>query len=74
MNNRYQILKSLENFNKLISMGILSIHLFDWIVIYEYYLIERQTNKKLQSYSNTAEQYKIGERHVMRVVSWMEGY
>jgi hypothetical protein len=55
-------------------MGILSIHLFDWIVIYEYYLIERQTNKKLQSYSNTAEQYKIGERHVMRVVSWMEGY
>lgn len=73
MNNRYETLKSLENFNKLIALGILSIHLFDWIVIYEYYLIERQTNKKLQSYSNTAEQYKIGERHVMRVVSWMEG-
>jgi hypothetical protein len=73
MVNRYETLKSIQNINRLYLLGILQMHIMDWVVIYEYYLIERQTNKKLQSYSNTAENYRLSERHVMNIVFWMEG-
>jgi len=72
MVNRYEVIKSISNINRLYLLGILQIHLMDWVVIYEYYLIERQTNKKLQSYTNTAENYRLSERHIMNIVSWME--
>lgn len=71
--NRYQTIKALANFNLLISLGIVPINIMDWIVIYEYYLSERETQKKMQAYSNTAENYKLKERQVMNVVSWMQG-
>lgn len=73
MVNRYETIKSISNINRLYLLGILQIHLMDWVVIYEYYLIERQTNKKLQSYTNTAENYRLSDRHIMNIVSWMEG-
>jgi len=72
MVNRYQTLKELTNFKELISFGIIPMNIFDWVIIYEYYLSERTTNKKMQSYCNTAENYKISERQVMNVVLWME--
>jgi len=72
MVNRYQTLKQLSNFKELISFGIIPMNIFDWVIIYEYYLSERLINKKMQSYSNTAENYKISERQVMNVVCWME--
>ena len=72
--NRYEILKGIENFDTLISRGIISIIIVDWIVIYEYYLSERLTEKKMQSYENTAEKYNISEKQVRNVVNWMEGY
>lgn len=72
MNNRYEVLKSLKEFNLLISLGIIPINIVDWIVMYEYYIEERKVNKKMQSYSNTAENYKVHEQTIMNVVSWME--
>ncbi len=72
MVNRYTTLKSIPNLNALIAFGIIPMHIFDWLIIYEYYLIERKTNKKLQSYTNTSENYKKSERQVMNVVFWME--
>jgi len=72
MANRYQTIKALDNFKVLIALGIVPINIMDWIVIYEYYLSEREINKKMQSYSNTADNYRLSERQVMNVVSWME--
>lgn len=71
--NRYEVLKSIE-LHKLISLGIVSIHLFDWITIYEWYIKERQTNNKMQSYANTSEFRKqvISEKTVRNIVKWME--
>jgi hypothetical protein len=68
---RFEVLKSIE-LTKLVGRGIVPIHLMDWLVIYEYYLDERKTLGKMQSYSNTAENYKLSESHIMNVVSWME--
>jgi hypothetical protein len=70
--NRYQTIKLIDNINTLVAMGIISIIVLDWIVIYEYYLIERKTLGKMQSYCNTAENYKLSERQIMNVVAWME--
>ena len=72
MVNRYTILKSIPNINKLYLLGILPIHLMDWTVIYEYYLDERKCLGKMQSYSNTADNYNLSENHIMNIVYWME--
>ena len=72
MKNRYQTIKALDNFNLLISLGIVPITIMDWIVIYEFYLEERKTNKKMHSYSNTAENYRMSESQIINVVYWME--
>lgn len=72
MKNRYETIKALDNFKLLISLGIVPITIMDWLVIYEYYLEERKTNKKMQSYSNTAENYRMSESQIINVVYWME--
>jgi hypothetical protein len=71
MKNRYLVLKEIE-LTKLVGLNIIPIHLMDWLVIYEYYCEERKSLGKMQSYSNTAENYKLSESHIMNVVSWME--
>ena len=72
MVNRYETLKKATNITTLISIGVIPITIIDWIVIYEYYLDERKSQKKMQSYSNTAENYKLSERQVMNIACWME--
>jgi hypothetical protein len=73
MKNRYEIIKALNgNFKTLVSLGIVPIQIHDWVNIYEFFLIERKTEKKMQSYENTAENFKISTRQVMNVIRWME--
>jgi hypothetical protein len=73
MKNRYEIIKDLNgNFKTLVSLGIVPIQIHDWVNIYEFFLIERKTEKKMQSYENTAENFKISTRQVMNVIRWME--
>ena len=72
--NRYGNIKALNNLNLLVSLGIISITVIDWIVLYEYYLDERKSNGKMQSYCNTAENYKVNETTIRRIASWMESY
>lgn len=73
MVTRYNVLKQIPNFNLLISLGIMPMSIVDWIVMYEYYLDEKKIHKKMQSYSNTAENYKVNETTIRRIVCWMEG-
>lgn len=69
---RYEIIKSLPNFKQLIAVGLIPMQIFDWLTIYEHYLIERQTEGKMQAYTNTAELFKFSERQIMNLVKWME--
>lgn len=73
--NRYEFIKSIEpQFTNLIKLGFISVHFFDWIIIYEWYLIERKTNGIMQSYSNTAEYRRpaLSEGQVRKIVKYME--
>ena len=70
--NTYQTLKDLDNFNFLISKGIIKMIVFDWLVMYECYLEEMKKFNKMQAYENTAESYKCSTRQIMNLVKWME--
>ena len=70
---RYKVLKQLNGkFRILINLGIIPINIWDWVVMYEYYLEERKVNGKMQSYQNTAEQYRVSETTIRNLVKWME--
>ena len=70
---RYKVLKQLNGkFRILINLGIIPISIWDWLVMYEYYLEERKVNAKMQSYQNTAEQYRVTETTIRNLVKWME--
>lgn len=72
--SRYKQLKELQNdgtLRRLIVMQFVSVSLWDRLLIYEYYLSEVGTSK-MQAYTNTADQYRISERTVQRIVEWME--
>ena len=72
MKNRYQILKATPNLTTLISIGAVPMEIFDWLIYYEAFLEENKTLKRMQSYSNVAENYKKSEQHIGNVVRWME--
>ena len=70
---RYEVISKLNgNFKILIALGIIPIQISDWKKIYEHYLIERKTLKKMQSYTNTSERFSVSEMTVRRIVDWME--
>ena len=73
MKNRYNTIKLLgKDFYSLVALGIIPIQIHDWINIYEAFIIERKTEKKMQSYSNVSEHFKLSVRHVINVIKWME--
>jgi len=72
MSNRYQAIKEIQNLKQLIAFGIVPISILEWVVMYEYYLDERKSLGKMQSYSNTAENYRVHEDTIRKLVYWME--
>lgn len=70
---RYEVISKLNGkFKTLIALGFIPVHINDWKRIYEHYLIERKSHKKMQSYCNTAERFRVNEMTVRRIVDWME--
>jgi hypothetical protein len=70
---RYETITNLgEGFLKLISAGIVSVHLLDWKVYYEYYLQEAKKNKTSEAVNMVAANYDVSKRHVQRIVAYME--
>lgn len=68
----YEFIKKDEKvIRKYIQKGLIPVHIMTWRTIYEYYLVERESNGKMQSYSNTAENYKVNECTVRNIVYWM---
>jgi hypothetical protein len=72
MVNNYEVLKSTPNINTLIRIGVISCHILSWIQMYEYYLDRRKSEKKMQAYEDTAENFNISSRQVMNLVNYME--
>lgn len=69
----YEFLKKEEKtVKKYISKGVMSVHFLTWKTMYEYYISERKEgNSKMESYQNTAENYKVSEATVRNMVYWM---
>ena len=70
---RYETILNLgDGFLKLINSGIVSVHLLDWKVYYEYYLQESEKNKASEAINMVAANYDVSKRHMQRIVAYME--
>ena len=77
---RYETLLSLgDSLIKLIGKNIIPVHVLDWKVYYEAYLKEtealQKTNgkiKKTRAAGNVADNYKISERNMFKIIAFME--
>jgi len=78
---RYETINNLgDNFIKIMSKGLMPVHLLDWKVYYEAYL--EQANLMLKEYGKpkktkaaeiTAAMYNISDRTVFSIIAFMEG-
>lgn len=68
---RYELIKSI-NLTPLVACGIVSINIATWLTIYEFYLNELKDNQKVIAISFTSDYYKISERNLYRIISFME--
>jgi hypothetical protein len=79
--NRYETILSLGgDFIKLMGKNIIPLHILDWKVYYEAYLKEADIlekrhgrPKKTRAAGNVADDYKISERNMFYIISFMEG-
>ena len=77
---RYETITGLgDDFVKLISKGLVPVHLLDWKVYYEAYL--RESEKQRQKHGKVrkthvactiADDFKISERSIFTVIAFME--
>ena len=71
----YEILNVFEddlNFLLLLKKGVIPLSVLDKKVYYEYYLNQKKTTNKAQSITNTAEEYKVSERTIIRAIDFMD--
>ncbi len=70
----YSAIKKLENdinFLILLRRGVIPLSILDKKVYYEFYINELKTVNKTQAIANTAEEYKVSERTIIRAVDFM---
>lgn len=75
MENRYIILKKLKEtnqFNKLVSSGIIPLSVSTKLMIYETYLDQVLNNKKSVAVQFTADYYKVSVQYVYQLIVFME--
>jgi len=78
--NRYETILSLgDNFIKLMGKSLIPVHVLDWKVYYEAYLkqtelLNKQYGKPKKTWAAgmVAEEYKISERQMFKIISFME--
>ncbi|UAB84346.1 hypothetical protein INR75_19685 [Zunongwangia sp. SCSIO 43204] len=71
----YQLLHKLENlpfYNKLFTTGIVPMIWLDYKLIYEFYLEELKSQKKVQAITNTAEEFNLSERSIYSIIRKMK--
>ncbi len=70
----YEILKVFENdlnFLILLRKGVIPLAVLDKKVYYEYYLNQQQKVNRPQAITNTAEEYHVSERTIIRAIDFM---
>jgi len=75
MVSTHDYLKKIENdstFVILLQKGIIPLSILDRKCYYEFFLNERLTNSKVQSISNTSENYNVSEMTIRRAIHFME--
>ena len=76
MESTYDVIKRIEDnldFTIFLKKGLIPISILTKKVVYEFYMSERKTNSKMQSISNTSEEYKISEKTVYNAINFMRG-
>jgi hypothetical protein len=70
---RYKVLKQLNGkFRILINLGIIPINIWDWVVMYEYYLEERKSNAPSLLLLPDRKSNRVSETTIRNLVKWME--
>ena len=75
MDTTYNLIKKIENdslFIILLKKGLIPLSILDRKCYYERYILERNTNGKLQSITNTADEYNVSERTIYNAIKLME--
>jgi hypothetical protein len=69
----YEFLKSTDYklFLEYVKRGIISVHIMDYLTVYETYLNEIKTNKKSIAITYCAEKYNCSERTIHNVINFM---
>lgn len=71
--NNYNFIKSIpyETYLSLIQRGIIPIHIMDYVLIYETYLIDLEKNKKSVSITYCAEKFNKHENSIRNIIKFM---
>jgi hypothetical protein len=69
----YEFLKATDYklFLEYVKRGIISVHIMDYLTVYETYLHELKTNKKSIAITYCAEKYNCSERTIHNVINFM---
>ncbi len=71
----YEFILRIENnldFTILLKKGLIPISILSKKVYYEYYKQERKTHKKMQSITNTSDEFGVADMTVRRAIKMME--
>lgn len=70
----YEFLKSLDDqlFYELVRRGIISVHIMDWITVYDFYLNELKTNSKTVAIISTADEYDCHENTIYNIIKFLQ--
>lgn len=70
----YDFIKSLDNslFIQMVKRGIISIHVMDYVTIYEFYLNELKTNSKSVAIVSTAEKFNCHENTIYNIIKFLQ--
>ena len=69
----YDFLKSIEQklFLELVKRGIIPIHIMDYLLIYETYLNEMQSNKKSVCITFCSDRFNVHENTIRNIIKFM---
>jgi hypothetical protein len=72
---RFVMLRELrtgKDLNGLVTAGIISINISNWLDVYEHYLKECEDNQKPIARQFTVDRWRISERNLFRIIAFME--
>ena len=71
--NNYTFIKSINEklYLELIKRGVIPIHIMDYVLIYETYLKELETNKPTISVTYISEKFNCSESKIWNIIKFM---